>query len=96
MRTLRLLPSGLERVGACESLRSRRLAHGFVLAERPIARHALVNGAVMVTVFDVMMAGEMMRGVAMRMTVRERRLTECDREKCKNASTHMSAPFIIS
>jgi hypothetical protein len=56
-----------------------------------------VNGAMMVTVLDgMMMAGEMMGGVAMRMTVRERRLTECDREKCKNASTHTSAPFIIS
>jgi acyl-coenzyme A thioesterase PaaI-like protein len=91
------LPPGLERVGACESLRSRSLAHGFVLAERPTARRATVDGAMMVTMLDVvMMAGEMMRGVAMRMTVRERRLTECDREKCKNASTHTSAPFIIS
>jgi hypothetical protein len=62
-------------------------------------RRALVNGAMMVTVLGVMMmARGMMRGVAMRMrmTVRERRLTECDREKRENISTHTSAPFIIS
>jgi hypothetical protein len=60
-------------------------------------RRALVNGAMMVTVLGVMMlARGMLGGVAMRMTVRERRLTECDREKRDDASTHMSAPFIIS
>jgi hypothetical protein len=56
-----------------------------------------VDGTMMVTMLGgMMMVRGMMRGVAMRMTVRVRRLTECDREKCKNASTHMSAPFIIS
>jgi hypothetical protein len=60
-------------------------------------RRALVKGAVMVMVLGVMMlARGVMRGVAMRMTVCECRLTECDREKCEDASTHMSAPFIIS
>jgi hypothetical protein len=91
------LPSGLERVSARESLRRRSPAHGLVLAERSIARRTLVDGTMMVTMLGgMMMVRGMMRGVAMRMTVRVRRLTECDREKCKNASTHMSAPFIIS
>jgi len=71
--------------------------HGFVLAEQSIMRRALMKGAVMVMVLGVMMlARGMMGGVAMRMTVRESRLTECDREKCDDASTHLSAPFIIS
>jgi hypothetical protein len=56
----------------------------------------------MVAMSVMMVAREMIPGVAMRgvaMTVVcERRLTECGQEewKCKNASTHTSAPFIIS
>jgi hypothetical protein len=55
-----------------------------------------MEGAMMVAMLGVMMTREMMRAVALGMTVRKRRLTESDQEKRENESTHTSAPFIIS